>query len=126
MEGPTPAQVIAGREAAGLTQATAGALVHSHLRTWQKWESGESKMHPAFWELFASRRGLSPCPRNGPLERPELGLCGVWKPGFHIPCPSRQSGKMASPRSPGDAVFKLRRGGIKSNNVGFIGPPYLG
>jgi len=37
---------------AGLTQAGAGLRVHVGLRTWQKWELGERKMHPAFWELF--------------------------------------------------------------------------
>lgn len=65
MEGPTPAQVIAAREATGLTQAAAGAVVHSHLRTWQKWESGESKMHPAFWELFC----LKARPESVPTKR---------------------------------------------------------
>lgn len=49
---PTPAEVRAAREAAGLSQTAAGALVHTTCRTWQQWEAGDRRMHPAFWELF--------------------------------------------------------------------------
>lgn len=49
---PEPAEILAAREAAGLTQTEAGALVHSALRSWQQWEAGERRMHPAIWELF--------------------------------------------------------------------------
>ncbi|KAA1015986.1 helix-turn-helix domain-containing protein [Paraburkholderia panacisoli] len=49
---PTPVEVRAAREAAGLTQAAAGALVHVDLRSWQRWESGERGMNLAYWELF--------------------------------------------------------------------------
>lgn len=49
---PTPEQVTEARKAAGLTQTEASALVHSGLRSWQQWERGDRKMHPAFWELF--------------------------------------------------------------------------
>ncbi len=52
MSHPTPEQIKAAREAAGLTQTAAGALVHSSLRTWQQWEAGDRKMHPGLWELF--------------------------------------------------------------------------
>lgn len=38
-----------------LTQSQAGALVHAGLRAWQKWEAGELRMHPAFWDLFRRR-----------------------------------------------------------------------
>lgn len=51
-EHPSPDEIRAAREAAGLTQAQAGALVHSALRSWQRWEEGAREMHPAFWELF--------------------------------------------------------------------------
>ncbi|ARL77616.1 helix-turn-helix domain-containing protein [Burkholderia pseudomallei] len=54
---PTPAQVRAARDAAGLTQTAAGALVHVDLRSWQRWESGERTMHVAFWELFLIKTG---------------------------------------------------------------------
>jgi DNA-binding transcriptional regulator YiaG len=49
---PTPEQVRAARQAAGLSQTAAAALIHSALRSWQDWEAGKRKMHPAFWELF--------------------------------------------------------------------------
>ena len=49
---PAPVDIIAGREAAGLTQSQAAGLVHGSLRTWQQWEAGDRSMHPAFWELF--------------------------------------------------------------------------
>ncbi len=49
---PTPAEVRAAREAAGLSQTAAGALVYSSLRAWQAWELGERRMHPAIWELW--------------------------------------------------------------------------
>lgn len=49
---PSPEQIRAAREAAGLSQAAAGALLHSTCRVWQQWEYGARRMHPAFWELF--------------------------------------------------------------------------
>lgn len=51
-QSPFQEEILATRKAAGLTQTEAGALVYSALRTWQQWESGERKMHPAMWELF--------------------------------------------------------------------------
>ncbi|AXM15598.1 XRE family transcriptional regulator [Xanthomonas oryzae pv. oryzae] len=45
-------EISRARGAAGLTQTEAAALVHSNIRSWQKWELGERRMHPAFWELF--------------------------------------------------------------------------
>jgi DNA (cytosine-5)-methyltransferase 1 len=52
---PAPEAIRAAREAAGLSQSAAAALVHTNLRTWQKWEGAERRMHPAFWELFRSK-----------------------------------------------------------------------
>ena len=53
---PPPAEVRAAREAAGLTQAQAAALVHASPRNWQQWEQEEGanvrRMHPGLWELF--------------------------------------------------------------------------
>lgn len=60
---PTPAEVRAAREAAGLTQAQAAALVYANLRAWQRWEADEQttetarRMHPAIWELFRIKTG---------------------------------------------------------------------
>jgi len=52
MNSPAPAEIRAARERAGLTQTEAGALVHTAVRTWQQWEAGDRRMHPAYWELF--------------------------------------------------------------------------
>lgn len=49
---PTPAAVRAAREAAGLTQSAAAAVVHSTLPRWQEWEAGKHRMHPGLFELF--------------------------------------------------------------------------
>lgn len=60
---PAPDQIRRAREAAGLTQTQAAALIYCTLSAWQRWEAGERSMHPAFWELFLSREttpGLRP------------------------------------------------------------------
>ena len=49
---PVPEDIRAARLAAGLTQTAAGELLHTALQTWQQWEAGDRKMHPAVWELF--------------------------------------------------------------------------
>jgi DNA-binding transcriptional regulator YiaG len=53
---PTPQEVKATREAAGLTQTEAAARIHCTLRGWQGWEQTEGdnhrRMHPAFFHLF--------------------------------------------------------------------------
>lgn len=52
IDSPSSEELRAARKAAGLTQTQAGALLHTTCRTWQQWEAGDRKMHPAFWELF--------------------------------------------------------------------------
>ena len=58
---PTPAEVIAAREAAGLTQTEAARKVYSTLRAWQRWETEDPndsrRMHPAIFELFLIKTG---------------------------------------------------------------------
>lgn len=54
---PTPEEIRAARQRAGLTQTQAAALIHCTLRGWQDWEGGQRRMHPAFWELFRLRAG---------------------------------------------------------------------
>lgn len=53
---PTPDEVRAAREAAGLSQTAAAELIHCTLRGWQEWEAGNRRMHPAFWELFLLKK----------------------------------------------------------------------
>jgi DNA-binding transcriptional regulator YiaG len=52
---PSREDILAAREAAGLTQTEAGMMVKSSLRAWQQWESGDRRMHPGLWELFLIR-----------------------------------------------------------------------
>jgi len=49
---PSPKTIAAARQKAQLTQTEAGQLIYASLRTWQQWEAGDRRMHPAFWELF--------------------------------------------------------------------------
>jgi DNA (cytosine-5)-methyltransferase 1 len=62
MNQPTPDQVKAAREAAGHSQAQAGALVHTDARTWRRWELGprfeSGRAIPlAAWELYLLKTG---------------------------------------------------------------------
>lgn len=59
---PVPEEIRAAREVAELTQAQAAALVHCSPRAFEQWEAGERGMHPAFWELFRIKAGLSSTP----------------------------------------------------------------
>ena len=54
---PSGDELCAIREALGLTQTQAGAVVHVSDRTWRKWELAEREMHPAFYELFLLKTG---------------------------------------------------------------------
>lgn len=66
MNRPTPEQIRTAREAAGLSQSAAAALVHTSLRAWQQWEAPATDiknhrgMHPAFWELFQLKAAKAP------------------------------------------------------------------
>lgn len=57
-DSPAPAIIKAAREAAGLTQTAAAALIYCTLRGWQEWEAGNRRMHPAFWELWRMKAAL--------------------------------------------------------------------
>jgi DNA-binding transcriptional regulator YiaG len=63
IEPPVPEDIRAARQAAGLTQTAAGALLHTTCRTWQKWEAGDRQMHAAMWELFCIK-----CQQLSPVE----------------------------------------------------------
>ena len=54
---PTPLEVRAARDRAGLTQAEAARMVYSSRRQWQRWEAGENMMHPAKYRMFVEATG---------------------------------------------------------------------
>lgn len=59
---PTPAEIRAAREHAGLTQTEAAAKIRGSLRAWQNYESAENepehrRMHPGLFELFLIKTG---------------------------------------------------------------------
>lgn len=49
---PTPDEIKQARQAVGLTQAAAARMVYSNVRTWERWEAGERRMHPALFDYF--------------------------------------------------------------------------
>lgn len=65
---PAPEVIRSTREAAGLTQTAAAALIHSTLRAWQEWEAGNRRMHPGLWELFQIKTGSLAA--RGPAQTP--------------------------------------------------------
>jgi DNA (cytosine-5)-methyltransferase 1 len=54
---PTPDQIKAAREAAGLTQTEAANLAWVKLRTWQDWEYAKTPIPLGLWELFLIKIG---------------------------------------------------------------------
>lgn len=53
---PSPDEIRAAREAAGMTQAEAAALAGlSGWRQWSAWESGERRPAAQAWELWLLR-----------------------------------------------------------------------
>jgi putative transcriptional regulator len=54
---PTAAAIHAARKHAELTQTEAAQRIYSTLRTWQDWEAGARRMHPALFELFLLKTG---------------------------------------------------------------------
>lgn len=57
MNNPTPQQIRKARKEAGYTQAEAGKLVHVSMRTWRRYEAGDTKMSAGTWELFTKKVG---------------------------------------------------------------------
>jgi transcriptional regulator with XRE-family HTH domain len=55
---PTPAEIRAARDAAGLTQAAAAELVHLKAQQrWAEYESGVNNIGLSTWELFLIKTG---------------------------------------------------------------------
>ncbi len=81
--GPTREEVRQAREAAGLTQAEAGELVHCSWQTWQNWElEGDEgrRMHPATWDLFNIKVRARLQLEAGKISPAQLRALGVTLP----------------------------------------------
>lgn len=70
---PSPELIKRARHMAGfilhgsrkpLSARESAELIYCTTNTWQKWESGERKMHQAFWELYCIKARLN-CKRCG-------------------------------------------------------------
>jgi putative transcriptional regulator len=59
---PTPDDLRALRQRAGLSQTEAAALVYATLNGYQRWEQGERRMQAAAWELLRIKLGDLPAP----------------------------------------------------------------
>ena len=57
MQQPTPEQIKNARLAAKMTQKQAAETLYINLKSWQKYESGDRSMYPAFFELFLIKTG---------------------------------------------------------------------
>lgn len=60
MKTPDPSDIRTAREAAGLSQTAAAAVIYKARNTWAQWEAGERAMDPAFWELFRIKTRRAP------------------------------------------------------------------
>jgi len=90
---PSPDEILGERFNARLTQTAAAALLHTTCRTWQQWEKGDRRMHPAFWELFLFKAQVEPemAACYAPLNAPAGDPCpGGWTCSVHG-CPYRPS-----------------------------------
>lgn len=55
IDSPDPMDIRMVRVEHHLTQKGAAEKVFSSERTWQDWEAGVARMHPAVWALFRIR-----------------------------------------------------------------------
>lgn len=51
-ETPSAEQIRSARLKADMTPEQAAAMIYMKRRTWFHYESGQTIMHPAFWELW--------------------------------------------------------------------------
>lgn len=106
---PSPDEVKAAREWAGLTQTEAGSMVHTSCRAWQQWEAGDRRMHPAFWELFGRKVAALPSPSvlkgsDVPQEQATAGRRAITTPA---PLTPEQRALYAAAMADTEAVFAL-------------------
>lgn len=71
---PSADSVRSARDSVQLTQAQAAAMIHCAERSWQEWESGGRRMHPAFWELFQIKASVLLEQRNASSVPPAVSV----------------------------------------------------
>jgi len=55
---PTPDEVRATREAVGLSQTDAAALIDQTRASWARYEDGTRALNPILWQVWRIRAGL--------------------------------------------------------------------
>lgn len=65
---PRPEELLAAREAVGLTQQQAADVIYTSLRSWENWEQGQRRMPASAFELFMLKTGQCRRLQDGRLE----------------------------------------------------------
>ena len=52
---PSTLEIIAAR--GSMSQSKAASLIYTTQARWSNYETGKSRMHPAYWELFLRKKG---------------------------------------------------------------------
>ena len=61
---PSPAEILAARRAAGLTQSQAARLINLPPPRWSEYETGKVRMSWQMWRLFRLLVGQEDLPDN--------------------------------------------------------------
>ncbi len=56
---PTPAEIIAFREARGMTQREIANALGVHAVTWSRWECGKLSVNPDRWRVLLTKQVLA-------------------------------------------------------------------
>lgn len=54
---PSGEEIIEAR--GHISQSKAASLIYTTQARWSNYETGKSRMHPAYWELFLRKKGES-------------------------------------------------------------------
>ena len=91
---PTPAEVRAARDRAGISQAQAASLAGLQDKArWSEYERGARQIDGARWALWLLSVGLHPAARLAPPTKRQNGLHGAEAREAHHPSPDARSGR---------------------------------
>ena len=94
---PTPAEVRAARDRAGISQAQAASLAGLQDKArWSEYERGARQIDGARWALWLLSVGLHPAARLAPPTKRQNGLHGAEAREAHHPSPDARSGRHGS------------------------------